>query len=568
MIDNATIEMNPDEIRHNPSEIGISKLYRRKYLVSIMLGGAILVGIFLTNQQIVLYQEKDVEESKQVAIDSFHRLADRKERRLETIASGLVGFYKQSSTVELVQYQAFVTELTRVTPDLDFILVTQNGKIIQSYPDISLVGKTAGETIGLSTLRHLEDGTQLLLQFPIDQFPGDDRMIVLAVRPAFFADPREIMGDEYKAIIAVSLPESYGGRTSVFQSSSFGANEVRRNANFETFSESEKDSSISVTITTALQAYGTDANMFLLYEVWDSSFEIHSIPFQYLSAITGGTVAVAVSILLLRSQSLSERLQQNVEKLNEADKFKTDFISMASHELKNSVQPIIAYAELAKKDLIDKNEAFDVIRHQARSLRDLTNDILDVSKIEGRTLECRMEQVNLNDLLKNIVEPARMSVKDNAKLRLELNTDGRIISIDADGARLTQVINNLLNNALKFTTEGAIVVSSRLVQVSDNTSKMKEPDKVKVKVTDSGPGIPPEMLPKLFTKFSTKDVVGRNKTGTGLGLFIAKAIVEAHGGQIRGENNPNGIGANFEIILPLKDLVNHGKLEGQDALPA
>lgn len=129
-----------------------------KYLISITMGTVILAGIFITNQQIVSYQEQDVEESKQVAIDSFQRLADRKERRLETIAAGLVGLYRGSTPIEPVEFQSFVSEITRITPDLDFVVVTQAGRIVQSYPDTSfVVGEETNKVLGKAYLRNLQD---------------------------------------------------------------------------------------------------------------------------------------------------------------------------------------------------------------------------------------------------------------------------------------------------------------------------------------------------------------------------------------------------------------------------
>lgn len=281
------------------------------------MGTVILAGIFITNQQIVSYQEQDVEESKQVAIDSFQRLADRKERRLETIAAGLVGLYRGSTPIEPVEFQSFVSEITRITPDLDFVVVTQGGRIVQTYPDTSfVVGEETNKVLGKSYLRNLQDETQVLFEFPIDGFAGDDRTIVLAVGPEFFVDPNEILADGYKATIAVFSSESAAATiTPVYYASKFGGIQQKGYDNFAAFSESEASNSIHVTITTGLRAYETHSVMILSYDVWHSSFEIRSIPLQYLSVVIGSAVAVAVSILLLRSQILSEKLRKNLDKL-------------------------------------------------------------------------------------------------------------------------------------------------------------------------------------------------------------------------------------------------------------
>lgn len=219
-------------------------------------------------------------------------------------------------------------------------------------------------------------------------------------------------------------------------------------------------------------------------------------------------------------------------------------------QLKNPIQPIIAYAEFARKGQVDKDEALDIIHREALRLRELANDILDASKIEGRSLQCRMEEIDLNELLRKVVESARIGLNDRSNLAIDLKTDPRITSIVADQARMTQVVNNLLDNALKFTTKGVVTVTGTFGSTEPESLKARAGSEIEIEVSDSGPGIPPELLPKLFTKFSTRDAEGKNKNGTGLGLFITKAIVEAHGGQIHGENNPNGVGARFEIVLP------------------
>jgi len=156
------------------------------------LGAAILAGIFITNHQIVKYQEEDVDQSKQVALDSFQRLADRKERRLETIAAGLVGFYKSASPIDTNAFQGFVKEITRVTPDLRFIVVTEDGVIAQSYPEnLFVIGAKMNEALGNSYLRNFQDETQVLFEFPMGNLSQVDRTTILAVGPSFLSQISE-----------------------------------------------------------------------------------------------------------------------------------------------------------------------------------------------------------------------------------------------------------------------------------------------------------------------------------------------------------------------------------------
>ena len=183
----------------------------------------------------------------------------------------------------------------------------------------------------------------------------------------------------------------------------------------------------------------------------------------------------------------------------------------------------------------------------AKRLQGLTNDILDVTKIEGKSLELKIEEFNLNDVLINATNDVTLGrdfVK-NENIKLTYNPHQDIL-IQADKGRISQVISNLLTNAIKFTTEGTILISVEKDKSSNNNNKK---DKVMiVSVKDSGQGIDSSILPRLFTKFASKSY-----KGTGLGLFISKGIIETHGGKIWGQNNPDGRGATFSFSLPLDE---------------
>src|SRR5215208_1479440 len=181
-------------------------------------------------------------------------------------------------------------------------------------------------------------------------------------------------------------------------------------------------------------------------------------------------------------------------------------------------------------------------RRNAKRLQQLTEDILDVSKIETQSLKLKKEHFNLNDVISNAVRDytkhiEKGSSNSNLKLFYKPAADDMLsVVIEADKARLAQVISNLLSNAVKFTKEGTIFIS---IEKKDNH--------ILVSVKDSGTGIDPEILPRLFTKFATKSF-----EGTGLGLFISKSIIEAHGGKIWAENNSDGKkGATFTFSLPI-----------------
>lgn len=230
------------------------------------------------------------------------------------------------------------------------------------------------------------------------------------------------------------------------------------------------------------------------------------------------------------------------EQLKTHDKMQKEFINIASHEMKTPTQAIIGYADLIHKHPEKREDMMQSISRNAVRLQRLTNDILDVTRIDSHTLNLHKEQFNIGNLLAYIVQDYVGYIeKENQNVKLFYNFKQDIndpLLIDADEDRITQVISNLLNNAIKFTSkkrEGVISVSAE-----------RKKEEVIVSIKDTGEGINPEILPRLFTKFAT-----RSFSGTGLGLYISKSIVEAHGGKMWAENNPDGEGATFTFTLPL-----------------
>lgn len=236
---------------------------------------------------------------------------------------------------------------------------------------------------------------------------------------------------------------------------------------------------------------------------------------------------------------LNMALEKANDELKQLDKLKDEFISIASHELRSPIHPILGYASMAKDGMIGDKEALDVIYKQAKRLRQLANDILDVSRIESGTLPYSMKEVNLHEILANCAEAIRPNV--SSAVSVVTDFDKYEVEIIGDVERLTQVFTNLLGNALKFTKKGKISVETRVVG----------PDNVITTISDTEGGIPKEVLPRLFNKFVTKKVGDDVAHGTGLGLFISKSIVEAHSGKISAYNN-DMVGATFRIELPLR----------------
>jgi signal transduction histidine kinase len=240
-------------------------------------------------------------------------------------------------------------------------------------------------------------------------------------------------------------------------------------------------------------------------------------------------------------------LEKANEELKSLDRLKNEFINVAAHELRTPIQPILTLTEIIHSKIEDteQRELLDIVIRNAKRLRCLTEDILDISRIESQSLKLNKEQFNLNDLISNVVQDYRNQIEkdyDNNITLLCESENGINFFVEADRNRITQVISNLLNNAIEFTKEQGTVY------VTIEKKKEGNQREVLVSVNDSGTGIHSDILPRLFSKFVTK-----SETGTGLGLFISKSIVEAHGGKIWGENNIDGKGAKFSFTLPLLD---------------
>ncbi|MGB6526830.1 MAG: ATP-binding protein, partial [Candidatus Nitrosopolaris sp.] len=240
----------------------------------------------------------------------------------------------------------------------------------------------------------------------------------------------------------------------------------------------------------------------------------------------------------------SMRLEQANEQLLARDKMQKEFINVAAHELKTPIQPILSLTDVLLSQIkdVEQQELLGIIARNAKRLQRLSDDILDVTKIEGKSLELNKEEFNLSDVVINAINDIMLGrdFLKKEKLRLSYNPDREIL-IEADKGRISQVISNLLNNAIEFTVEGTILVSVEKDKISNNNNNNGT---IIVSVKDSGQGIDQSILPRLFTKFASKSY-----KGTGLGLFISKGIIEAHGGKIWGENNSDGIGAKFSFSL-------------------
>jgi signal transduction histidine kinase len=262
-----------------------------------------------------------------------------------------------------------------------------------------------------------------------------------------------------------------------------------------------------------------------------------------------GALAVGIAFLILNwnrrlSQIVKSKtaelqqanlsLQEAVEQLKDHDRMQREFINVAAHELRTPTQAIIGYSDLFYLRPESREQSIKAIARNAERLESLTRDILDVTRIEGHRLELHKEKFDISEVVASTIDDIRRRV-DDSNIKFEYNP--RKIVVEADRMRISQVISNLLGNAVKFTKKGTVYISTE-----------NNDGQVVVSVKDTGLGIDPEIMPRLFSKFTSK-----SQTGTGLGLFISKSIIEAHGGRVWAENNRNGRGATVSFRLPLED---------------
>jgi two-component system sensor histidine kinase VicK len=260
------------------------------------------------------------------------------------------------------------------------------------------------------------------------------------------------------------------------------------------------------------------------------------------------------------------------EKLKGNEKMQKEFINIAAHELRTPIVPILNLSELLYSNAKEgqqrqiqeeqQKEMLEIILRNANRLHQLTEDILDVTRIESQILQIRKERFNLNDLILSIVEHYRKQIA-NSNVKVIYESGNGITLVEADRQRMIQVISNLLDNALKFTQEGTVTVTT-IERKDDGDGAGGGEAEVIVSIKDTGTGIDPELMPRLFTKFATKSY-----QGTGLGLFISKSIIEAHGGKMWAENNNNNNysknrkheGATFYFTLPVVGMNEQQKAE-------
>jgi signal transduction histidine kinase len=261
----------------------------------------------------------------------------------------------------------------------------------------------------------------------------------------------------------------------------------------------------------------------------------------FLITITAAAAIVIIFVIITWNRRLQNVVDMKTAELKKANdqlethgKMQKEFVNIAAHELRTPVQPILGMAEILEAEFGNRRDDIRIITRNARRLERLTQDILDVTRIESQSLNLVVEKFDIGELIETLVQDYRSRVLNGDGNELQYLQKEESLPIEGDKERLTQVITNFVDNALRFTKNGQVYVTAE-----------REPDGVRVSVGDTGIGIDAYILPRLFTKFASKA-----ERGTGLGLFISKSIIEAHGGKIWGANNSDGKGATFAFAIP------------------
>ena len=257
-----------------------------------------------------------------------------------------------------------------------------------------------------------------------------------------------------------------------------------------------------------------------------------------LVSLLGRLVATAVQNI-----RAYEAERRRVEELARLSQLRADFVSLVSHELRSPMAAVIGAARTLQDRwrmlTADQRESFlALIGDETARLAELVGDVLDTSRIEAGTFTYRFEEVDLGRVVDEAVETAVLAQQE---VPVVASVHGALPGIRGDRARLRQVLGNLIENAVKYSPEGGEV---RVSAAAANGA-------VRIAVRDAGPGIPPDQQRRIFEKFGRVDVPGASKPGTGLGLFIARSIAEAHGGSLDVSSGPEP-GSTFTLTLPVE----------------
>ena len=439
-----------------------------------------------------------------------------------------------------------------ISRNVDVELLSDDGRIIYSNNDQkSVLEKKANNLIIFDKLRNSSDMVKTIIAGPSesDSNNGTGKMIFIGAKEPGFLDYK---GNNWSSILAVNTEDAFRDVTALRNQFIMIAVIILV---------------ISIVLI-FIFARSISRPIMKLRDItnevskgnFDTKIELPKGGSDELAQLTSSFENMRQTIV----NKTRELLKVN-EELRQKDRLKDEFINIAAHELRTPIQPILTLSDVLRDKLRNKannissirrsgnsnnNDAsaaldpeidhiLDIIIKDAKRLSRLSQGILDVARIESKEFDLNLQRFDIVSALSDfVVDSKRQIAKDRQDLNLifEHEADGAIY-VNADRDKIIQVVSNLLSNAIKFTRDGTIYV-----RVGINPQNKKE---LVINVKDTGVGIDPNVLPELFTKYSSKSI-----GGIGLGLYISKNIVEAHDGRIWVENNADWKGVTFSFTLP------------------
>lgn len=291
------------------------------------------------------------------------------------------------------------------------------------------------------------------------------------------------------------------------------------------------------------------ATEFFIFSIWIFTLARTLLAAEFLDKVLNGVLFLVLlffGILLVRSVRREVRAREELEvlykKVDELSHFKSQLLSLASHQMRSPLAAIKGFVQLMEQGMYGPiaekpRETIGKIRKEAEDLLDLINTLLDLRRVEEGRMEYSFSRTDISAITSEVVEGIRPLAAQKHLDLIFVSPGPAYVNADE---KISQVVRNLIDNAIKYTPVGH-------VRVEVNTG----PDWVKVEVSDTGLGIDPELRPHLFEEYSRDEKVKKKILGTGLGLYIAKKIVEAHGGKLSAESEGPGKGSDFILVLPL-----------------
>src|SRR5579872_4623141 len=461
----------------------------------------------------VVNQNKENE--RKIIEDEISKKIDQ----INQAASSLNEFYNESLSVSAIQFDDYGRIIIEQNPTIKNILVEKNGKIIESYPHQEFEGSDVSSLY--KQFPSVLDGVKVMN--PMFRISQSKEAAVFSIPFESFVNPI-IFSNNFKLI----LFNQYNNQ-SLYQIEVKDGQILQDNAIH--FSADELQNSLIIEKKTDLFGYNLQNFYLLKYQIWDSPFEEQGSTYGQILIISGFILSVAVPLLIIRYQRLtnfikrqSAQLEQANEKLLQADKTKNEFSAMLTHELKTPLVPIQGYVDILLGGHLgnltdDQKEKLQVIRNSARSLLNLISDMLDAQKLELGQLKIVKQRNNIRDTVEQSVDVLKTVAVDKT-IALVNHVNGDIFA-SYDNERIKQVITNLIKNSLNVSSPqtGKIEIISK-----------DSPSAIEISVRDNGKGIPDEEKDKVFKKFYQGDTSStRESSGSGLGLAICKGIIETHG---------------------------------------